>query len=91
MAKTMYRVYSIIERHKQDDYWLNIGVAFPHDDGKGFNVMLQALPLGNGKLVLREHEAKEHEEDEPVDARRQPARGRNGDGDRNAPRDQQRR
>jgi hypothetical protein len=54
---TMYRVYSIIERPKQDDYWLNIGVAFPHEDGKGFNVLLQALPLhGNGKLVLREHD-----------------------------------
>jgi hypothetical protein len=64
---------------------------FPHEDGKGFNVMLQALPLhDNGKIVLREHEPKEHEGDEPSDARRQPARGRN-DGDRNAPRDQQRR
>ena len=30
----MYRVYSIIAREKQDDYWLNIGVAFPHEDGK---------------------------------------------------------
>ena len=58
MAK-MYRVYTIIERPKQDDYWLNIGVAFPHDDGKGFNVMLQALPIGNGKIVIREHEAKD--------------------------------
>jgi hypothetical protein len=91
MAK-MYRVYTIIQRPKQDDYWLNIGVAFPHDDGKGFNVMLQALPLhDNGKIVLREHEAKEHEEAEPDNARRQPGRGRNGDGDRNGPRDHQRR
>lgn len=56
MAK-MYRVYSIIERSKQDDYWLNIGVAFPHEDGEGFNVMLQALPLhGNGKIVLRAYD-----------------------------------
>lgn len=56
MAK-MYRVYSIIERAKQDDYWLNIGVAFPHEDGEGFNVMLQALPLhGNGKIVLRAYD-----------------------------------
>lgn len=56
MAK-MYRVYSIIERPKQDDYWLNIGVAFPHENGDGFNVILQALPLhGNGKLVLRAYD-----------------------------------
>ena len=43
MADTpkMYRVYSIVPRPKQDDYWLNIGVAFPHDDGLGLNVMLQ--------------------------------------------------
>lgn len=63
MAK-MYRVYSIIQRPKQDDYWLNIGVAFPHDDGQGFNVLLQALPIGDGKLVLREYDPKEHAADE---------------------------
>ena len=50
----MYRVYSIIERPKQEDFWLNIGMAFPHEKGDGFNVVLQALPLhGNGKLVMR--------------------------------------
>jgi hypothetical protein len=56
MAK-MYRVYSVIERPKQDDFWLNIGTAFPHEKGDGFNVVLQALPLhGNGKLVMRAYE-----------------------------------
>src|ERR1700687_2706465 len=71
----MYRVYSIIERPKHDDYWLNIGVAFPHEDGKGFNVMLQALPIhGDGKIVLREHEAKDNETDEaPAEDRSPPA------------------
>jgi hypothetical protein len=61
MAK-MYRVYSIIERPKQDDYWLNCGVAFPHEGGPeaGLNVILQALPLpgsnGQCKLVLRPYD-----------------------------------
>jgi hypothetical protein len=56
MAK-IYRVYSIIERPKQEDFWLNIGIAFPHDKGDGFNVVLQALPLhGNGKLVMRAYD-----------------------------------
>jgi hypothetical protein len=60
MSAKMYRVYSIIERPKQEDFWLNIGVAFAHDDGQGYNLMLQALPLhGNGKLVMRVHPAKE--------------------------------
>ena len=87
MAK-MYRVYSIIKRERQDDYWLNIGVAFPHEDGKGFNVMLQALPLhDNGKIVLREHEPKDHEAEVPPAAEgKSPPRGRNGDNERNAPR-----
>ena len=32
-----------------------IGNAFPHDDGRGFNVFLDALPLGNAlELVLLE-------------------------------------
>jgi len=91
MAK-MYRVYSIIERQKQDDYWLNIGVAFPHEDGKGFNVMLQALPIhGNGKIVLREHEPKEHEAEDAPAEDRAPPRGRHGDRERNAPRSSQQR
>ena len=73
MAK-MYRVYSIIERPKQDDYWLNIGVAFPHENGEGFNVILQALPLhGNGKLVLRAYDpekAKAEDENEQAAAKK---------------------
>jgi len=56
MAKR-YTVYTIVKRERKDDFWLNIGVAFPHDDGKGFNVFLQALPLGDGKIVLREADA----------------------------------
>ena len=48
-----HRVYTVIKRDGQDDYWLNIGLAFPHKDGKGFNVVLQALPL-DGKIVCRE-------------------------------------
>jgi hypothetical protein len=59
MAK-INRVYSIIERPKQEAYWLNIWVAFPHEKGDGFNLLLQALPLhGNGKLVMRAHDPDE--------------------------------
>ena len=57
MATKMYRVYSVIERPKQEDFWLNIGSAFPHKEGDGFNIVLQALPLhGNGRLVMRAYE-----------------------------------
>jgi hypothetical protein len=52
-AKPTHRVYTVIRREGQDDYWLNIGLAFPHKDGSGFNIVLQALPL-DGKIVCRE-------------------------------------
>ena len=56
MAK-MYRIYSIIERPKQEDFWMNLGVAFPHENGDGFNLILQAWPIhGNGKLVMRAYD-----------------------------------
>ena len=48
-----HRAYSVIKREGQDDYWLNIGLVFPHKDNGGFNIMLQAFPL-DGKIVCRE-------------------------------------
>ena len=61
----MFRVYTIVSRPKQDDYWLNIGVAFPHENGDGFNVLLQALPLhGNGKIVLRAYDPEKAKAEE---------------------------
>jgi hypothetical protein len=68
-----FRVYSVIPREGKDDFWLNIGLAFPHQDGKGFNVMLQALPL-NAKLVLREAVEEAPQERSRADEHR-PRRG----------------
>jgi hypothetical protein len=57
----MYRVYSVIARSTQDDFWLNIGMAYAHEKGDGFNVIPQALPLqGNGKLVRDCHRRPRH-------------------------------
>jgi hypothetical protein len=48
-----HRAYSVIKREGQDDYWLNLGLAFPHKDAKGFNIILQAIPF-DAKIVIRE-------------------------------------
>lgn len=52
-----HRAYTIVKREGQDDFWLAIGAAFPHQSGDGFNVILQALPMpgadGQCKIVLR--------------------------------------
>jgi hypothetical protein len=47
-----HRAYSVVKREGQDDFWLNLGLVFPHKDGSGFNIMLQAFPL-DGKIVCR--------------------------------------
>ena len=51
------RAFTIIKREGHDDFWLPIGAAFAHEKGGGFNLILQALPIGNAdgtcKIVLR--------------------------------------
>jgi hypothetical protein len=48
-----FRAYTVIKRGEgQDDFWLAIGAAFQHQDGDGYNIVLQALPI-DGKIVLR--------------------------------------
>ena len=47
-----YRAYTVIKREGQEDFWLAIGAAFMHQDGDGYNIVLQALPI-DGKIVLR--------------------------------------
>lgn len=55
-----YQAYTVVKREGQDDFWLNIGAAFMHQDGEGFNIVLQALPI-NGKIVLRPPKAQAEE------------------------------
>jgi len=33
-------------------YWIRIGAAWPHKDGKGFNIKLECLPV-DGRISLR--------------------------------------
>jgi hypothetical protein len=48
-----FAVYTVRNGMKEGakDYWLRIGTAFAHENGEGFNVLLNANPL-DGKLVL---------------------------------------
>ena len=47
-----HRAFVVLKRDGGDDFWINVGAAFGHADDKGFNVILQALPI-DGKIVLR--------------------------------------
>ena len=51
-----HKVYAI-EGEGEDAFWTRIGSAWPHKDGKGFNITLSALPV-NGRIVIRQDDAK---------------------------------
>jgi hypothetical protein len=72
-----HRAYTVIGREGQDDYWLNIGLVFPHKDGDGFNLILQALPL-DGKIVCREIAEEATEEGSQARGLRDTSRGSQG-------------
>ena len=49
--------YTVKDRTaERDAIWLRIGVAFPHDNGAGLTVILDALPM-DGRIVLVEPKA----------------------------------
>jgi hypothetical protein len=56
MAKPAFNAYSVREYEKdgkKESFWTKIGVVFAHKDGKGFDVVLEALPV-NGRVSIRE-------------------------------------
>lgn len=42
----------------QKSYWTRIGRLFAHKDGKGYDIVLNALPI-NGRIVVRQEEPKD--------------------------------
>ena len=68
MANPAYRAYTVVKREGKDDFWLNLGVAFAHEDGEGFNILLQALRT-DGKLVLRTYKEKPEEQEKVIKAK----------------------
>ena len=45
--------YTVKDRPGEKSIWRRIGVAFPHDNGAGLTVLLDALPR-DGRIVLVE-------------------------------------
>jgi hypothetical protein len=62
-----HRAYAS-KREGQKFRWLEIGVATMHNDGKGFDVCLDRLPVGgfNGHVLVRANDAKPDESVTPV-------------------------
>lgn len=49
-----YRVYTVEDIDEENSWWTIVGVAFAHEDKKGMNILLRALPI-DGRLVLRRY------------------------------------
>lgn len=60
--KPTHRAYTVknFKDGKGEDRsrWLEIGTVFTHSDGKGFEVVLEAVPV-DGRVVIRLPKAKE--------------------------------
>ena len=61
--KPMYRAYVVEDIDDENSFWTLVGSAFAHEDHKGFNILLKALPM-DGRLVLRRYTEKAS--DQPV-------------------------
>ena len=44
--------YQVRDREGGSGFFTRIGAAWPHKDGKGFNVQVDCVPL-DGRIVLR--------------------------------------
>lgn len=44
--------YQVRDREGKKSFWTRIGSAWPHSDGKGFNIQLEVVPL-DGRITLR--------------------------------------
>lgn len=61
MAKPVFHAWTVREFEKdgkKDSFWTRIGAVWPHKDGKGYDLVLEALPV-NGRVTLREPKADE--------------------------------
>lgn len=60
--KPTHRAYTVknFKDGKGEDRsrWLEIGTVFPHSDGEGFDVVLEAVPV-DGRVIIRRPKAKE--------------------------------
>jgi hypothetical protein len=53
--------YTVKDRGEgKEPYWLAIGGAWKHEDGKGMTLQLDAAPL-DGKITLREKRREDYE------------------------------
>ncbi len=58
-SKPTHELFSVTRKEgAEKGRWQKIGACWEHDDGEGFNVKLEYLPLAGGDLVIRKWKPK---------------------------------
>lgn len=52
-TRPTHRIFSVSKKDDAKPFWLEIGAAWPHKDGKGFNLKFNACPYGDAEIVVR--------------------------------------
>ena len=50
----------LVDGDGKDAFWTKIGAAWPHEDGRGFNLQLTAVPI-TGRVTLRKPKERTEE------------------------------
>jgi hypothetical protein len=45
--------WHVAEKSDSKSFWTRIGAAWDHEDGKGFTLQLDLVPVSGGRIVLR--------------------------------------
>ena len=57
-ALPSHRIYAVSKQGDEKTRWTELGAAWPHKDGKGFQLKFNASPFGECEVVLRTIEPK---------------------------------
>lgn len=52
--------YQVRDRENQKGVWTRIGSVWPHKDGKGYSIQIEAVPL-DGRISLRVYEDRKEQ------------------------------
>lgn len=60
-----HTIYNVEPRGEgKKDFWQRIGAAWQHEDGEGFNLSIDYMPLKAGRIVIRSRSEKPEGETE---------------------------
>jgi hypothetical protein len=58
VSRPSHKVYAVTKSDERN-YWQEIGAVWAHNDGEGFNMKLDMLPLNGAEIVIRKPKAAE--------------------------------